>query len=130
MKGPEISAMGYIRIAVPGRGVGANTTTAALDPTHFPSSIQLKDVAWSANSGGTVIPDLVNADVDGVHLRVSTSFLTFPGVQTAEVTLTTADLPPGQIERSDLRCWIACLLVIALCSLARDFACFSAHLNQ
>jgi hypothetical protein len=79
-KGPGISAMGYIRSAVTDRGVGADMT-AALDPTHFPASIELKDVAWSANTGGAAIPDLVSADVDGVRIRVSTSYITFPGLR-------------------------------------------------
>jgi hypothetical protein len=88
-KGPDISAMGYIRSALTDRGIGADTT-AALDPANFPSSIQLKNFAWHASSGGVAIPDLVNADIDGVHLRVSTSRLDFPGVSKADVTLRAA----------------------------------------
>ena len=87
-RGPDISAMGYIRSALTGRGVGADMV-AELDPTNFPSSIQLKNVAWHANSGGTAIPDLVNADIDGVHVRVSTNRVEFPGVRNADVILTT-----------------------------------------
>ncbi len=88
-KGPDLSATGYIRSAVTGRGIGADATTA-VDPANFPSSVRLKDFTWHAGSGGTPIPDLVNADVDGVRIRVSTSSLNFPGVSKSAVTLTAA----------------------------------------
>src|SRR5205807_2471124 len=88
-KGPGLSATGYIRSVVIGGGIGADAT-AAVEPAQFPSSVQLKDFAWHANSGGAPIPDLVNADIDGVRIRVSTNYLTFPGVSKAVVTLTAA----------------------------------------
>jgi hypothetical protein len=92
-KGPDISAMGYIRSALADRGIGADAT-AALDPANFPSSIKLKNFAWHGNSGGAAIPDLVNADIDGVHLRISAGRLEFPGISKADVTLTTARAAP------------------------------------
>jgi hypothetical protein len=85
-RGPNLSASGTIRSSLLGRGIGADTT-AGIDPTGYPRSVQLKGFAWHANSGGAPIPDLVNATVDGVALRLSCAYITWPGVRDVDLPL-------------------------------------------
>jgi len=87
-RGPDLIASGTIRSAVVDRrGIGADIS-ADLDPTGYPHSIKLEKFAWHANSGGVDIPDLVNAKVGDVVLRLSASYISCPGVTNSALTLT------------------------------------------
>jgi hypothetical protein len=86
-RGPNLTANGTIRSSLVGRGIGADTT-ARIDPAGYPKSVQLKGFAWHANSGGADIPDLVNATVDDVILKLSCSYISWPGVQGVDLALT------------------------------------------
>lgn len=92
-------AFGTIRSTFQGRGLGADGT-ASIDPTSFPSSVELKGFAWSASSGGVAIPDLVNATVDGIPLRISVGNIVFPGIRGADVHLVAGSIPPNRSESS------------------------------
>jgi hypothetical protein len=88
-RGPDLTATGPIRSTLVGRGIGADATTR-IDPTGYPNFMTLKGFAWSANSGGSSIPDLVSANVDGVVLELSSTYISFPGVQAADLTLSSS----------------------------------------
>jgi len=85
-KGPDLAASGTIRSAVVDRGVGADAM-ASIDPTGYPNFTTLKGFSWHGNSGGVAIPDLVSAKVDGVPLRLFSTYISFPGVQAVDLTL-------------------------------------------
>jgi hypothetical protein len=85
-RGPNLTASGPIRSALVDRGIGADAT-ARVDPTGYPNFMTLKGFAWQGNSGGAAIPDLVKAEVDGVALRLSSTYISFPGVQSADLKL-------------------------------------------
>lgn len=86
-KGPKSRIEGAIHSILDGRGFGADAT-CSLDPTGFPKTVRLTHFSWHGNSGGAAIPDLVDATVDGVPLRISVSYAEFPGVRDANVLLT------------------------------------------
>lgn len=79
-RGPRTEARGTIRSTLQGTGIGADAA-GSVDPQDFPNSVRLKHFRWGGNTGGAAIPDLVNAMVDGIPLRISTSYIVFPGIQ-------------------------------------------------
>jgi hypothetical protein len=85
-KDPNLVATGTIRSVVTDCGIGADAT-AEIDPVGYPKSMRLKGFSWSANSGGVAIPDLVNASVDGVVLKLFSTYIAFPGIHGSELTL-------------------------------------------
>lgn len=78
---------GMISSIVSERGVGADASASSIDPAGFPASTRLKGFSWSANSGGTPIPDLMNQTVGGIPIRLFTTHMSFPGVRSIDLKL-------------------------------------------
>jgi hypothetical protein len=64
----DLTSTGTIRSVVSDRGIGADATISSVDPTEFPTSIQLRGFSWSANSGGAPVPD--DLPPAFVHVRI------------------------------------------------------------
>lgn len=88
---PDVTTSGVISAITSERGIGADASASGVDPAGFPNSIRLTGFSWSANSGGMPIPDLVNQTVGGIPIRLSTTYVSFPGVKSADVSLTSAE---------------------------------------